>query len=101
LDIAVQQYCPAMRFELLMDGHSQGFVEYYLFNHVVIVTHTEVDPRWEGKGYGSRLARQALDYFRSENKQVVPICGFFAHQIRRYPEYADLVTLECRRIFNL
>jgi predicted GNAT family acetyltransferase len=101
LEIAVQQDSSAMRFELLMDGHSRGFVEYYVLDHVVIVTHTEVDPRCVGKGYGSKVARQALDYFRGENKQVVPICGFFAHQIRRYPEYTDLVTVECRRIFNL
>jgi predicted GNAT family acetyltransferase len=101
LNIAVQQDCHAMRFELIMDEHSRGFVEYYLFNHVVIVTHTEVDPQWEGKGYGSKLARQALDYFRSENKQVVPVCGFFAYQMRHDPEHANLLTLECRRIFNL
>jgi predicted GNAT family acetyltransferase len=90
-----------MRFELLIDARCRGYVEYYLFNHVVIVTHTEIDPRWEGNGYGSRLARQALDYFSSESKHVVPVCGFFAHQIRRHPEYANLVTMECRRIFDL
>jgi len=90
-----------MRFAPLMDGCRRGFIDYYAFNHVVIIVHTEIDPRWEGKGYGSRLARLALDYFRSENRHVVPVCGFFAHQVRRYPEYADLVTLECRRIFDL
>lgn len=101
MDIAVQQEVSPKCFDLVIRDHKIGFVEYYLFAHVVIVTHTEVDPRHEGKGYGSELARQALDYFRSEKKRVVPVCGFFARQMRRHPGYASLLTPECRRIFNV
>ena len=89
------------RFEPLIEGHKPGFVEYYAFDHVVIVVHTEIEPRWEGRGLGSALVRQALDYFRSRNKSVVPVCGFFAHQLRRHPEYMDLVSPQCRRIFDV
>jgi predicted GNAT family acetyltransferase len=101
LDIVCQPESLPVRFEALIDGHKPGFVEYYAFSHVVIVVHTEIDPRWEGRGLGSALVRQALDYFRAENRSVVPVCGFFAHQLRRHPEYADLVSFQCRRIFNL
>ncbi len=91
----------ARRYELMLEGGGAGFVEYYVFGDVAIVTHTEVDPAHEGRGLGSQLARQALDYLRSEQKRVVPVCGFLAHQIRRHPDYADLLTPECRRIFNV
>jgi predicted GNAT family acetyltransferase len=101
LEIACQSEVSSTRFVASIDGHMPGYVEYYAFDHVVIVVHTEIEPRWEGRGLGSALVRQALDCFRAQNKSVVPVCGFFAHQLRRHPEYADLVSPQCRRIFNL
>jgi predicted GNAT family acetyltransferase len=101
LEIVCQPEGPPARFVALIEGHMRGFVEYYVFNHVVIVVHTEIESRWEGRGAGSALVRQALDCFRAQNKSVVPVCGFFAHQLRRHPEYADLVSPQCRRIFAL
>lgn len=89
------------RLTLRSAGQAVAFVEYYLFGRVAIVTHTEVDPAHEGKGYGSAMARQALDHFRRQECHVVPVCGFFAEQIRRQPEYLDLLTPGCRRIFDV
>jgi predicted GNAT family acetyltransferase len=89
------------RYELNVDGRLSGFIEYYPFDHVVIVTHTEVDARLEGKGYGSQLARQALEYFREQGMQVVPICGFFARYVRTHAAYAELVTPASRLIFDI
>jgi uncharacterized protein len=89
------------RFELKDKGVAIGFIEYYPFEHIAIVTHTEVKPALEGKGQGSELARQAVAYFQSEGKQIVPICGFFAHFLRKHPEYVNMVTPASRRIFNI
>lgn len=91
----------AQRLTLQSAGQAVAFVDYYLFSRVAIVTHTEVDPAHEGKGYGSAMARQALEHFRKQEWHVVPVCGFFAEQIRRQPEYLDLLTPGCRRIFGL
>jgi predicted GNAT family acetyltransferase len=89
------------RYQLIVENRLMGFIQYYPFADIAIVTHTEVDARQEGRGYGSELAKQALDYFRSERKQLVPVCGFFAGYIRKHPEYADLVTPASRRIFEI
>lgn len=78
-----------------------GFIEYYAFERIAIVTHTEISQQTEGKGHGSELARQALAYFRNDGRMVVPICGFFAHFLRKHPEHADMVTPESRRIFRI
>jgi predicted GNAT family acetyltransferase len=87
------------RLALNLDGCSVAVVEFYLFGKVAIVTHTEVDARHRGKGLGAVVASQALERFRSENRKVVPVCGFFLQHIRRHPEYTDLMTPHCRRIF--
>jgi predicted GNAT family acetyltransferase len=91
----------AQRLTLQSAGSTVAFVDYYLFGRVAIVTHTEVDPAHEGRGHGSEMARQALAHFRRQEWHVVPVCGFFAEQIRRRPEYLDLLTPHCRRIFGL
>ena len=54
--------------------------------------HTDVAPKWEGKGVGSTLVQGALDDVRARGLKVQPICPFVAAYIRRHPEYQDLVA---------
>jgi len=79
------------RYELRVDGEVAGFVEYrFAGDDRIVLTHTEVDERFEGHGIGSRLARGVLDDARAHGWQVVPRCPFIAEYIRRHPDYADL-----------
>jgi predicted GNAT family acetyltransferase len=56
------------------------------------ILHTEVPEGAEGQGHAAALAVAALEYARSEGKQVIPSCAFVAGYIRRHPAYADLVS---------
>jgi predicted GNAT family acetyltransferase len=100
-DLAEMNDGTEKRLTLNIDGCSVAFVEFYLFDGVAIVTHTEVELLHQGKGLGSIAARQALQHFREQNWKVVPVCGFFLQQVRRCPEYFDLLTPGCRRIFAI
>lgn len=80
------------RFEATEGSATAGFVEYIQTDAGLIVfTHTEVDRAYEGKGVGSQLARQVLDYSRAEGLSVLPLCPFIAGYIRRHAEYQDLL----------
>jgi uncharacterized protein len=92
---------PERRYEWAEDGRLIGFVDYYLFGAVAIVTHTEVVPGLEGKGVGSALARRLAASLRDQGVSIVPICEFFASFLHREPEYADCVTPEARRLFGI
>lgn len=59
---------------------------------IVVFTHTEVNTQEEGKGYGSQLARGALDDVRSSGRKVVASCEFIARYIDTHPEYGDLLN---------
>ena len=83
---------PLCRYEWVEDGRQLGFVEYYLFDRVAIITHTEVDPAIAGKGIGSELVRRSLREFRQRGQRVVPVCDFFARVIRREAEFRDCVA---------
>ncbi|HEX2773341.1 MAG TPA: GNAT family N-acetyltransferase [Micromonosporaceae bacterium] len=80
------------RFEILVDGSLAGSAGYELRPEVVVFTHTEVDPAYEGKGVGSALARGALDQVRERGDRVIARCPFIASFIKRHPEYDDLVV---------
>lgn len=80
------------RYELVDEGQVVAFAEYKLTRDAVVLTHTEVAPGHEGKGYGSTLARQALDDVRAQRKKVVPVCEFIAGYVGKHREYDDLVS---------
>ena len=79
------------RFEVLVDGELGGFATYRQREDVVFVTHSEVDPRFRGRGVGAELARQTLDLLRERGARVVPACPFFAEYVQKHPEYNDIL----------
>jgi predicted GNAT family acetyltransferase len=59
---------------------------------LVVFTHTETDPAFEGQGVASQLVRWALDDVRARGLRVVPVCPFVQEFLRRHAdEYDDLV----------
>lgn len=79
------------RFELLLDDALVGFVTYRLEPGRIVFIHTEIQPEFEGRGLGSRLASAVLETARSRGLVVVPDCPFISAYLRDHLEYADLV----------
>ena len=84
----------ANRYELRLGGKRIGLLAYRRRNGTVALTHTEVDPSCEGRGFGSLLARAALDDARRDGLAVLPICPFIGWYIAQHPEYRELVAAE-------
>ncbi|MEU2249475.1 GNAT family N-acetyltransferase [Streptomyces sp. NPDC019224] len=96
------------RYEVLAgdDGtETAGFAEYFLPEDEpeteIAFIHTEIDPRFAGRGLGSLLARGALDDARTRGLHVLPYCPFIRGWIREHPEYTDLVPETRRARFGL
>ena len=80
------------RWEARVDGELAGFAAYQLTDELVVFTHTEVDPSFEGKGVGGALARHALDEVRAEGtRKVMPLCPFITAWIGRHRDDVPLV----------
>ncbi|MBA0053769.1 N-acetyltransferase [Streptomyces sp. AJS327] len=86
----VQDNPGARRYEAYVDGGLAGFVAYTRSPGAVELTHTEVDPAYEGRGVGGALARTALDAAREAGDVVLPSCPFIAGWIQRHPDYQSL-----------
>ncbi|NHN55375.1 N-acetyltransferase [Calidifontibacter sp. DB0510] len=92
-DVETRNNPDEKRYEALVDGEVAGFAQYQLTDQLIVFTHTEVDPKFEGQGIGSKLARFALDDVRDNQSQrkVLPICPFIKGWIGHHPEYVELV----------
>lgn len=78
------------RYEARIDGALAGVAVYVPADGMRVITHTEVDPEYEGRGVGSALARFALDDIRARDTKVMPLCPFVLGWMQRHPDYADL-----------
>ena len=78
------------RYELDL-GDGMALAEYVLGRGLIVLTHTEVPPKYEGRGIGKELVQGVLEDIRRKKLKVVPQCPFVATYIRRHPEWMDLV----------
>lgn len=79
-------------------GATAGVVTYQLTGNIVVYTHTEVDPAFEGKGVGSTLARAVMDDARAKGRTVVPVCPFLSGWLEKHPEYDPIVARTTRKL---
>jgi uncharacterized protein len=83
--------CPdKSRFELRVED-DLAVAYYRLDGNKIVLTHTEVPPRFSGQGVGSRLAKGVFEAVRASGRKVVAECPFMAAFAGRHAEYADLL----------
>jgi len=71
------------RYELRIGDRVIGCVAYRLQNSTIAFTHTVVDKACEGRGFGSRLVRDAVADAEAAGLRVVPLCSFVRAYLRR------------------
>jgi predicted GNAT family acetyltransferase len=90
------------RFEIYSDGERAGFADFKVSNQMISYTHTEIDPKFGGKGLGSKLIKEAFNEALEQNLEVAPYCSFVSAYIKKNSEkYLDLVPKSSRNLFNL
>ena len=90
------------RFEIFVDGELAGFAEFTMKDSTMVFPHTEVDPKFGGKGVGGALVTFALDDALAQGSKVAPFCPFVAKMINKDPEkYLHLVPEDQRAKFKL
>lgn len=81
----------AGRYAAYLDGQRLGLATWVKVHDTVVLPHTEVEPKWEGHGIGSLLARQAFDDARADGLAVLPFCPFMKRWAELHPDYQDVV----------
>ena len=80
------------RFEIRVDGELAGFAAYERTPEVAVFHHTEIDPRFRGRGLARRVTAAALEFARDTGLTVEPVCPFVRAFIEEREEYQDLLA---------
>ena len=57
-----------------------------------VITHTEVDPAYDGQGIARKLIEALIEAARSDGAKIVPLCSYADKMMRRTDEYADVLA---------
>ncbi len=80
-------------FLLEEDGEKLAEMVVAVDNENLIVYHTEVNPKAEGKGLAKILLNAMVSYARKKQLKVIPLCPYVHAQFKRHPEeFADVWT---------
>jgi len=58
----------------------------------MIIEHTEVDEELKGQNIGYQLVSAAVEYARSHNWKVIPMCPFARAVMNKKPEFKDVLA---------
>ena len=97
-DVTVVDDPPNLRYVLRVGDEQAGELLYADRGTRRTLIHTEIDPAFEGRGFGSRLAAAALDDARRRGLTVVPECPLLISYLRRHPDELDVVDERHRAV---
>jgi len=102
MSISILKNDELSRYEIYADAELAGFADFRIRNQVISYTHTEISPRFGGRGLGGQLVEEALDQAVKKSLEVAPYCSFVSAYIRKNSEkYLHLVPEAKRANFNL
>ena len=79
-------------FEALEDGKQAGMMTYtWAGDSKFIIDHTEVNEEFNGKGVGKKLVMAAVDYARTNNIKIIPLCPFAKSVFDKVAEIRDVL----------
>jgi uncharacterized protein len=79
-------------FEAVEDGKEAGKMTYtWAGDSKFIIDHTEVSEDFSGKGVGKKLLMATVDYARTNNLKIIPLCPFAKSVFDKVEEIRDVL----------
>jgi uncharacterized protein len=75
-------------------GHDGGILAEMVYNmhdNQMVIEHTEVNVELEGQGVGKQLVFTAVEYARTHNLKIVPLCPFAKKVLSKETEWQDVL----------
>ncbi|WPR71746.1 GNAT family N-acetyltransferase [Flavobacterium sp. NG2] len=57
-----------------------------------IIDHTEVNPEYNGKGFGKILIQKAIGFAKDKNSKIIPLCPFAKAYFEKHPELNNVLV---------
>lgn len=85
------------QFEVHLNG-SKALATYERFEGGISINHTEVPKEISGQGVGSFIAKGVLNYAKTHQLKVKPVCSFISSYIDRHPEFQEISVFHNKNI---
>ena len=59
--------------------------------HLIIIDHTDVSDKLRGQGVGKQLVEHAVEYARTHNIRIMPLCPFAKSVFQKHKELRDVL----------
>lgn len=80
-------------FKASSDGNPAGLMTYtWAGEDRFIIDHTEVEEAYNGQGVGKEMLMAAVDFARSNNKTIIPLCPFAKATFQKHEELQDVLV---------
>jgi predicted GNAT family acetyltransferase len=66
------------------------YLEYSIKLKHIILAHTEVPVELVGQGFAKELLFNAIDFAKSKNFKIIPVCKFSESYLNKHKEYNDI-----------
>jgi predicted GNAT family acetyltransferase len=83
MSIVVSRNHELSRFEIHVDSELAGFAEYKLHDKTIVFPHTEIDPKFGGRGLGTKLIKHAIHEAGDHGLLIEPLCPFVQSYLER------------------
>jgi predicted GNAT family acetyltransferase len=79
-------------FDISVDGKQAGKMTFVFAGpDKIIIDHTEVNPEYNGKGYGKKMVSKAVEFAREKNIKIIPLCPFAKKVFDKTPEFRNVI----------
>ena len=79
-------------FEAVEDGKQAGKMTYtWAGDSKFIIDHTEVNEEFNGRGVGKKLVMAAVEFARTNNLKIIPLCPFAKSVFDKVDEIHDVL----------
>ncbi|WP_300603243.1 GNAT family N-acetyltransferase [Niabella sp.] len=80
-------------FKAMSEGAVAGEMTYvWAGDAKLIIDHTEVDPRFSGKGVGKQMLMKLVAFARAGHVKVLPLCPFAKSVFEKVKEIRDVLS---------
>ena len=91
MTFAIDHLIERGRFQVVVEG-ATCVADYRLQGGVMLITHTEVPPRLQGRGIAAALVQAALAHAREHGLKVSPLCSYARAYMQRHPDTQELLA---------
>ncbi len=71
-------------------GEQLAEMTYSRVGNRIVIDHTKVSSKLEGRGVGRKLVTEAVKWARADKLEIEPVCSFARALFDRTPDFSDV-----------